>query len=137
MIVAALLLCVMGIRIIVLATCKRASLSLARTVKKFVELSKIHNGTKRIYKHSEEEFFIKPEDPNDNDNESGVQTKRSQQKRAYVDEEHLSRLYSFPGNSKGCYTSHFHRVINTTCSPFPSLFLFHVIHFRLFSCLWW
>lgn len=103
MMVAALLLCVIGIRIIVLSTCKRASLSLARTVKKFIELSTTHEGAKRIHRMSEEELFIKPADSLNNDNDdSGLSRAQKQgQKRRYESEDGLSRLYSFPGNSKG------------------------------------
>jgi hypothetical protein len=101
MMVAALLLCVPNIRIIVLSTCKRASLSLARTVKKFIELSTIHDGAGRIHKMSEEELFIKPAATLDNgdDDDNGKANKKK--KRRYEAEDDLSRLYSFPGNSKG------------------------------------
>jgi len=107
MMVAALLLCVPNIRIIVLSTCKRASLSLARTVKKFIELSTIHDGAGRIHKMSEEELFIKPAATLDNDDdESGSGNKKNKKKRRYEAEDDLSRLYSFPGNSKGTVPRH-------------------------------
>lgn len=106
MLVAALLLCCIGIRIIVLATCKRASLSLARLTKKFVELSRLHNGAKRILTFSQEELFIGPPDC----------VADAKGKRPHVDEDQISRLHSFPGNSKSIV---FRKNTHTKTSPSP------------------
>lgn len=97
MIVAALLLCVIGIRIVVVSTGGRASTSLSRTVKKFVELSKIHEGAKRICQNNAEELFVRPAHTSDEDESTSKKTKKADK----VDETNVSRLYSFPGNSKG------------------------------------
>lgn len=86
MVVAALLLCVPGIRISVVSTGSRASSSLKETVVKFIEKSTIHNGKSRIIVNNKEELFVAKEG-------------KSNKKDATQDT--TSRLLCFPSNSIG------------------------------------
>lgn len=88
MVVAALLLCVPGIRISVVSTGSRASSSLKETVVKFIEKSTIHNGKSRIIVNNKEELFVAKEG-------SGGSNKKD------ATQDTTSRLLCFPSNSTG------------------------------------
>ena len=103
MVVCALLMCVPGIRIIVISTGGRASGSLTETVLSFIE--RVPGGKGRIVRNNKEQLFISPE---------GTEHLNGQQKLEQCNLTTTSKLLSFPSNSTGlrAYT-HLHAHIHT------------------------
>ena len=85
MLACALLMCVPGIRIIIVSTGGRASSSLTETVIKFVEMTP--GGKERIVKRNAEQLFIAPE---------GFLAMTKEQRRKQVTLDNTSKLLSFP-----------------------------------------
>jgi hypothetical protein len=103
MIVAAMALCVAGITQIVLSTGGRASTSLGKTIKKFVESSTLHKGKERICKDTDENLFIKPASSLDTGDADDNNTRKGKKKgeSTKADEVSISKILLFPGNPKG------------------------------------